>query len=177
MLRNYFALIYSVDIATPDYMGHGKLLEGYLDDPRAMFCPADDTNDPVEELAKVRSQSDNAFSSYLYRQLDRTQSDRIDDLGNSNPDLAATALLLDSNALLPPPQGRTNHENRVVNIAYHDGHVQQTYNSDNQTDGLFSLRAGDMSAFKNRLDQIMIAADYQLVGDPAAAPTSAYPWP
>lgn len=162
------SLIYCVDTPTPQYIGHGRLIEHYLDSPAVLFCPSDDTNDPVEELAKVRDRSANAFSSYFYRQLDRTTpgKDRIDDLGESNPGLAANVLLLDSNALLPAAYGgdRTNHRNEQINLAFRDGHVTQEHNDDNA----FTLTAS--GPFDAQLDEMLIRGDFSLVGDLSDAP-------
>ncbi len=164
-------MMFSASHAPADLVGHGVVLDSYLDDERAMFCPDDDSADPVEELENIRSKTDNAFSSYLYRQLDRTEDSRIDALGESTEGVAATALLLDMNALLPGDNFRTNHGNRTVNIFYIDGHVDPQTNSSNQSDGVFSIRLADMADFFGRLDQILVSADFALVGDPADAPT------
>lgn len=164
------SLMFSFDHNPPGLVGHGMVLNGYLDDERAMFCPDDDSSDPFEELENILRKTDNAFSSYLYRQLDRTQDSRIDFLGESTDGVRATALLLDMNALLPGDNFRTNHGNRIVNVFYIDGHVERYPNSSNQTDGVFSLRPPDMADFFSRLDQIIVNADYGLIGDPADAP-------
>lgn len=152
-----------------DFVGHGVVLDQYLEDEKVMFCPADDSADPFEELANIRSKNDNAFSSYLYRQLDQTQDSRIDSMGESTQGVRAAALLLDMNALFPGDNFRTNHANRTVNIFYADGHVESFNNSSNQTDGVFSLRPTDFD-FIGRLDQILVNADFALIGDPADAP-------
>jgi prepilin-type N-terminal cleavage/methylation domain-containing protein/prepilin-type processing-associated H-X9-DG protein len=158
-----------------ELIGLGLTLDGYIGDPRAMFCPADDSADPTEELEHIKKRDDSASCSYFYRQLDRTTKQLIDDLGESNSGLSATALLLDANSLLSfsPDYFRTNHQNAVVNILYNDGHVSSHKNSDNQTDGLFSIRDRDFGVDPSggaRLDEIFIAADFALIGDPKDAP-------
>jgi len=153
-------------------VGLGLLLAHYLDADAAMFCPADDTNDPVEELVKLRDRTGSAFASYLYRQRDRVEHDRLGDLGYSNPGLRASALVLDLNALIPSPPEywRTNHRNRQVNVGYHDGHVAELFNSNDASDGLFSLRTADLAAPDVRFDQILIRADFALVGEAGEVP-------
>jgi prepilin-type processing-associated H-X9-DG protein len=84
-------------------------------------------------------------------------------------------LLVDANSLLSfdPSYFRTNHQNAVVNILYNDGHVESQKNSDNQTDGLFSIRDQDFGVDPSggaRLDEVFIAADFALTGNPADAP-------
>jgi prepilin-type N-terminal cleavage/methylation domain-containing protein/prepilin-type processing-associated H-X9-DG protein len=151
-------------------VGHGMILSHHMTEPRAMFCPDDNSNDPVEELANIRDRNDNAFSSYLYRQLDQTTNNRIDHLGHNDAGLPAQALLLDINSLIPGNTYRTNHNNRYVNIFYADGHVQRFHNSTTTTDGLFSIRLADMADFFGRVDQILVNADFSGIGDPADAP-------
>ena len=181
--RGYFGTgqatnaIYLLDLthSTDALVGMGLTHGSYLADPRAFFCPADDSADPNEELEHIQQRDDSASCSYFYRQFDRTTKTLIDDLGDANPDLAATALLIDANSLLSfsPDYFRTNHANAIVNILYNDGHVESQQNSDNQADGLFSIRDQDFAADPSggkRMDEIFIAADYARVGDPENAP-------
>ena len=172
--RQANSMIYSVDTAPPALVGHGLVLDGYLDDQRAMFCPDDNSTDPVEELANIKAKTDNAFSSYLYRQLDQTTRDRIDDLGLDDAGVAATVLALDMNFLMPGNNFRTNHANQTVNLLYIDAHVEVAENASNPSEGIFSIRPSDSVGFPPyaaRLDQILIAGDFNRVGDPAAAPS------
>ncbi len=177
--RGYFGIDQATNAiytnGTDDLVGIGLTLDGYITEPRAMFCQADDSADPAEELEHIQKRNESASCSYFYRQLDRTTKPLIDDLGESNPGLSATALLIDANSLLSfsPDYFRTNHGNRIVNILYNDGHVDSQQNSDNQTDGLFSIRDQDFGVDATggaRLNEIFIAADYALIGDPADAP-------
>ena len=177
--RGYFGVAQATNAiytkGTDQLIGLGLILDGYTADPRTMFCPADDSTDPTEELEHITKRDDSASCSYFYRQLDRTTKTRIDDLGESNPGLTASALLIDANSLLSfsPDYFRTNHENTVVNILYHDGHVESYPNSNDQTDGLFSIRDQDFgidASGGRRLDQIFIAADFGLIGEPQDAP-------
>ena len=159
-------------IHTDRLAGLGMVLDRYIQDPQAMFCPSDDSADPIEELENIKNGNAPASCSYFYRQLDRTTNDRIYDLGQSNPGLLAAALLVDANALITsfPGSFRTNHENASVNILYFDGHVESFPNSSNQTDGTFSIRDGDVFNAADRLDKIFITADFALHGNPTDAP-------
>jgi len=177
--RGYFGYQQATNVlytmGTDALVGLGLTHGDYLSDPRALFCPADDSTDPTEELEHIRKRNDSASGSYFYRQLDRTTKTMIDDLGDSNPDLAATALVLDANSLLSfdPSYFRTNHDNQIVNILYNDGHVTMQSNSQDTRDGLFSIRDQDFGVDPSggaRLDQIFVTADYALTGDPSNAP-------
>jgi len=173
--RGYFGINQATNaiytLGTDELVGLGMMLDGYASDPRTMFCPADDSTDPTEELDHVMKRNESASNSYFYRQLDRTTKFRIDDLGQSNPDLLASALLIDANSLLSfdPSYYRTNHDNQTVNILYNDGHVVSESNDGTQSDGLYSVRDQDFGIDPSggkRLDEIFIKADYLLIGDP-----------
>jgi prepilin-type N-terminal cleavage/methylation domain-containing protein/prepilin-type processing-associated H-X9-DG protein len=179
--RGYFGINQATNAiytqGTNQLIGLGMILDGYAEDNNIFFCPADDSTDPTEELEYIRLRNNSASSSYFYRQLDRTTNDRIDDLGQSNPGLLASALLIDANSLLSfsPDYFRTNHENSTVNILYNDGHVESYPNSSDQSDGTFSIRDQDFGTDPTggkRLDQIFIAADFALQSDPKNAPTA-----
>ena len=151
--------------------GAGALLDGELPDPRAFFCPDDDTSDPVEELAKLDARPrPDVFTSYFYRQLDETSHDRLADLGRNSAGFAARALALDANSLGDAELGRTNHRAERVNLMFVDGHVRRHANATHA----LSIRAEDYWGFPEsldgRLDDILIAADYGESGDPTAAP-------
>lgn len=163
-----FAQMATSQIWSPpgDRVGLGLLLDGDLSDPSALFCPGDDTNDPVEELAKIERRDGNemAFSSYLYRQLQATTKGRLEDLGESDVGLPATALVMDSNSLGPETFNlhRTNHDAKRVNILFTDGSVRG-YGND---EGRFNLRGqdfatfpGSMASLMQRLDAIWRTAD------------------
>ncbi len=179
--RGYFGISQATNAiyttGNDELIGLGMTLDSYITEPRAMFCPADDSTDPTEELEYIKDRSESASCSYYYRQLDRTTKTLIDDLGQSNPGLTASALLVDANSLLSFNEDyfRTNHQNAIVNILYNDGHVTSQTNSSNQTDGFFSIRDQDFGADPTggqRLDEIFIAADFALVGNPADAPAA-----
>ena len=158
------------------YNGLGIIAEYHLREPRVLFCPDDDTNDPVEELGKLKTRSADAYTSYLYRQLDQTEATRLEALGDNEAGLEARALALDVNSLgtLHPALRRTNHQNQTVNILYVDGHVIARPN----VNDAFSMDAasanatmlGDFSQARRRLDQIMVNADFAQDGNPLDAP-------
>ncbi|MEE9212601.1 MAG: prepilin-type N-terminal cleavage/methylation domain-containing protein [Phycisphaeraceae bacterium] len=152
----------------PQHVGVGLLLkQHHLSDPRAMFCPGDDTNDPVEELDKIEQKSmDHAFGSYYYRQRDQITETFIHNLGQNDADLDAVALLLDANTINAGDFSRSNHGARQVNILFLDGHVSTFINNDD----LFSLRGMDLANPEPRLNQILINADYAAMSDPGDAP-------
>lgn len=113
----------------PTFVGHGKVLDGYINDPTALFCPGDD--DPVdvdEELAKARENED-MFGSYYYRHGAEQQDSRIDQLGRNMDGRRATALALDRN-YMPDFNRQTNHRASVVNVLYHDSRVESYRNDD-----------------------------------------------
>lgn len=149
----------------------GPLLASDVRQPRVLFCPADDTSDPIEELEKLeRRGSADAFCSYLYRQRDQTTRDRLDNLGENGLGLPARALVLDVNSLGAGELWRTNHQARKVNILYLDGHGETFENRQH----VFSLRKADYFGFpasvERRLNAILVAADYAETGDPANTP-------
>ncbi len=151
--------------------GLGTLLNVDLRQPRVLFCPADDTNDPFEELEKIDRRGDeDAYCSYLYRQRDQITRDRLDYLGTNDLGLEARALALDANSLGEGDFARTNHEAREVNILYRDGHAE-TF--ENRRD-VFSLRQEDFFGFpasiERRLNEILVAADFAESGDPTQTP-------
>ena len=153
-------------------VGLAAMLSGYLDDERVLFCPADDSNNPVEELEAIRSRARSASSSYYYRQLVQADKVRVDDLGRVHRDLPATALIMDANALITAfPNGfNTNHQNTIVNVAYTDGHLATYPNSNDLEDGTFSVRNVDLADVVGRLRQIFVNADFALQGEPDQAP-------
>ena len=147
-------------------VGLGVLIENYITDERAMFCPDDDSNNPVEELSSIEHRDASASSSYYYRQLPDTDHPRIDDMGESAPDVNASALLMDANSVITAfPNGfNTNHQNRVVNVAYADAHVRTFQNSTDLRSGTFSVRDEDLADIPGRLRQIFVNADFGLTG-------------
>lgn len=151
--------------------GLGPLLAHDLTQPRVLFCPADDSSDPIEELDKLEhDRQADVYCSYLYRQRDQITRDRLDNLGENALGFPARALALDANSLGAGELYRTNHQARRVNILYLDGHAETFENRQD----VFSLRAQDYYGFpesiEHRLNEILVAADYAETDDPANVP-------
>ena len=151
--------------AARTYNAHGALLVKHLSQPAAMFCPGDDSSDPVEELAKLKDRSDqDAYCSYLYRQLDarapgQSPSRSLDDLGLNAAGGPVRALILDMNSKMQVPgmerHTRTNHGGREVSVGFVDGHAELVKN----TDDALTMRSGDEPVLFERLDEILEYAD------------------
>lgn len=141
------------------YNAHGALIEGYLQDNRALYCPGDDSTDPFSEMAKINTSQD-AYGSYIYRQLDalRPGSKKLATLTNSNGQ-RAHLLALDRQTIVTaiPNAYRTNHDNERSNLLFSDGHVESFTNS---RANLFTLRPNDYFNFPGRLDEIMLNGDH-----------------
>ena len=111
------------------YEAHGVLLKKRFVQPTIMFCPDDDSSDPVEELPKIYNASEkDAYCSYLYRQLDgqregTTPSANIASLGFNNQGDRVNALVMDVNSLLPEAPVRTNHRGRKVSVGFLSGNA------------------------------------------------------
>ncbi len=142
-------------------MALGLLMGRILTIPQMMYCPGDDSNDPVEELDKVMNRKISpAYSSYLYRQLDETDGNgRIEALGRNARGGRATALALDINSLITvdPSFRRTNHNAVKVNVLFTDAGVRGVHNRDNR----FSLRDQDLMDLAARRGEILQTADAQ----------------
>lgn len=147
------------------FNAHGALLVKHLAPPEAVFCPGDDSTDPVEELAKLKDRGDqDAYCSFLYRQLDarapgQSPSRSLDGLGLNAAGEPVRALILDMNSKMQVPgmerHTRTNHGGREVSVGFVDGHAELLSNSDDQ----MTLRHGDEEVVFERLDEILEYAD------------------
>jgi len=146
------------------YMALGLLISRSLAYAELLYCPADDSNDPEEELAKIRQQAaEPAFSSYLYRQLQETTGHgAIDQLGRNSTGGRARALAMDMNSVVTvaPEWQRTNHQARKVNVLYVDGSVLG-FNNDTHA---FSLRDQDLADMVGRRAAILQQADHGYTG-------------
>lgn len=138
------------------YNGCGALIEYEMPTVEGFFCPGDNSTDPKEELAKLRARgAEDAYGSYLYRQLDQAESARLDALGCNDDGLPVRAILLDLNSEMPGSPIRTNHGGLKVNIGFADSHAAGFDNSDKA----FTLRAEDAANPFGRLDEILKYAD------------------
>jgi prepilin-type N-terminal cleavage/methylation domain-containing protein len=145
------------------YNAHGALLQKHLGNAQAMYCPDDDSADPIEELEKIRQRAPDAvvYCSYFYRQLDArspvsSPSTMLDCLGNNAAGLRVTALIMDANSLLQIPgvPTRTNHRAENVCVGFAGGHVGKFENSG----GNLTL-IGSVPDMLPRLDSIFERAD------------------
>ena len=97
-----------------------------------MFCPDDDTSDPVEELNNIINKSKDAHSSYLYRQLDGRKDGVIPSailgaLGTNNRDQLVNVLVMDMNSFLPMAPVRTNHRGLKVSVGFANEGVDEPH--------------------------------------------------
>ena len=145
------------------YNAHGAVLEKHLRNEKAMYCPDDDTSDPVEELAKIRRRAPEyaVYASYFYRQLDARAPGspagaRLDDLGTNGAGGRVTALVMDANSLLviPGVPTRTNHRAETVSVGFARGSAETFKNPD----GKLTL-TGSVPEMLPRLDAIFQYAD------------------
>lgn len=159
--------------AIPAYNAHGTLLP-YLSNPYAIYCPSGPESLTEQHIDNLRASNTDAFSSYVYRQLDQTTGDRLAGLGYNDAGRQARALMFDYSQFGPFGFVYTAHDYRYNNIVYLDGHVQfieargQAFAS--QPDDFTGFPA-DLTALVRRADQICINADYAEHGDPGWAPT------
>jgi prepilin-type N-terminal cleavage/methylation domain-containing protein/prepilin-type processing-associated H-X9-DG protein len=163
-------------------LGLGVLQPRYIKSPHVFYCPGDNSNDVPEELSKAILHSENdAYCSYVYRQLDQTSSGNIDNLGRNvltdDVWVRATALALDVNSRgndLAQVPFRTNHNAKWVNILYIDAHVTRFRNEDD----IFAMRSEDYESLlqysfatvERRLNEIFCRADFGLNANPKEMP-------
>ncbi|MGD8452964.1 MAG: prepilin-type N-terminal cleavage/methylation domain-containing protein [Phycisphaerae bacterium] len=158
------------------YQGLGPLLKTTCPEARAFFCPADGKQNLQQELPKIGTDED-AYGSYLYRQLDQLpegyERGLLDTLGENIVDEVAIpveTLAFDMNSFGPEPYYQANHDGLVVNVLYRDGSVRRFAMRDDclaiPLEAFFSP-TGIFTA----LDQILVNADYAYrTGRPAEAP-------
>jgi prepilin-type N-terminal cleavage/methylation domain-containing protein/prepilin-type processing-associated H-X9-DG protein len=158
-LRGYFDGITPTNalyLITPDMtVGAGTLVDFYLSDAEALYCPGDDTLDPVEEIGALRVRSNDVSSSYYYRQLPQAEQRTLASLRSPT----TTSMLIDANALITvvPDFGRSNHAATRVNLAFADGHAVSRTNDDER----YAIGDADLANPVPALRQIFVTADSQ----------------
>ena len=138
------------------YDGSGALIEREMTSAEGFFCPGDNSSDPDEEIPKLRSRGDeDAYGSYLYRQMDQAESVNLDSLGRNDDGMDVRAMLMDLNSEMPGQPVRHNHSGLRVNIGFVDGHAEGFDNSEKT----FTLRAEDVMNPFGRIDDVLKYAD------------------
>jgi len=158
--------------ASAQSTGLGLLTKGYVENPKSLLCPIDDDkNFAATFYANLASTTTNARGSYMYRQLDQTSKDHINDLGTNSFNNPAHAIVMDWQSRGTGDYLHTNHDqNEKLNVLYSDGHVQPFSDQEKA----FAAHAPDFASFPtswtHRIDQTWITADWSETGDPAKAP-------
>lgn len=144
-----------------EYTGLGTLLDRRYITHEVLFCPRDDKADPSAEYKKAyTSSTDNAWGSYLYRQLDGQAGSpprrRLENLGNNARGRKVSVLILDAQctmvwAGLPL---KSNHNGEKCSVGLASGTVTSVTN-----DGARLTLSGNTSSTYQRLDQILETAD------------------
>jgi len=157
------------------YTGIGLLLDWHSTPARLLYCPADDTRNQEEELPRIGTDLD-AYGSYTYRQLDQVPAPyaagKLTELGANvigNISVPVEALAFDTNSLGPGPYRHTNHKAASVNVLFRDGSARSFSNRR----GVFSIPPESFQSptqILERLDQILINADYGYSHAPQDAP-------
>lgn len=181
------------------YVGSGLLIKNKSASPQEFYCPADETEDETDDQQKIGT-DENAYSSYLYRQLDAvpagSRHGRIGDLGDnqckypngSKTQVQVQALAMDVSSYGQGPMQHLTHAGLTVNVLYQDTSVRDQKNlmvketgvaprTDPQElpdDRIFSLymdRAfGPDSYLAKRINDVLIRADFSYQHNPVEAP-------
>ena len=141
--------------------GLGRLVELGMLDGRVLFCPTDANADPAAELAKLRTRAgDDAWCSYLYRQLDGQEGPRprtrLASLGNNAQGRRITVLVMDMQCELEwagLPKKRP-HEGLRCGIGFIDGSARTVRNIDRALTFM-----GSVDHVEERLNEMLEAAD------------------
>ena len=150
-------------------VGLGLLLANELaNTPKSLFCPSSDQSvDADVELARVGQTQ--AQGSYYYRHAGNTflfdppnlptppEHVMLDDLGTNRNGLPIGALAIDVISLAPPGlaafnvKTRTQHQEKVANILFSDGHVATRLNTNAQ----FTVDISDYAALRDAFNRIL----------------------
>ncbi len=157
--------------ASHTYNGLGNMLATSLTDARVLICPADaDPEAKHNFMTALGSSGMDAYSSYIYRQSDQTNSNHLLQPGVNGLGQPARALMLDWQCDGPVPFAHASHDHgEYLNVLYSDGHVQEF--SDPSSFGADATAFSAMpGSYLKRLDQIWVTADYAENGNPDNAP-------
>jgi len=158
------------------YVAAGLLLEGYLEDDNAMFCPGDEFLEIEDELPKIGESGLTAYGSYWYRNLDAVEPGRafLSNLGNNTDgaqsygEVAALAVDRQSLVVFPGSSQQVNHNNEFTNVLAADGSVSGL--GVDPKGHPFSISNDDMGDPFGRLDAIFINADHLADGNTSDFP-------
>lgn len=134
-----------------EYMGLGLLSKNPgKSGNEFLFCPADGSRNLAEEAPRIGDPDNNAYGSYLYRQMDLMpeqilKEGKLDNLQEcefkfpAGPDptageditLEVQALALDANSLGSGDLEHINHDGERVNVLYKDGSTNP-FDNENQ---------------------------------------------
>ncbi len=183
-----------------EYMGLGLLMRNPGQTGNEfLFCPDDDFLNLAEEGPRIGQPEQNAFSSYLYRQMDIMpeqirEEGKLDNLQSADyfrPALSGSvkektihlevqAMALDANSLGTGDFEHTNHQGQRVNVLYKDGSTQPFDNKEQQGHyyrGPWASISGRAISGRfpdevlQELDRIFIAGDYSFISpEPWRAP-------
>lgn len=141
--------------------GMGVLVERGMLPAKTLLCPTDINADMTAESEKLRTRSaDNAWCSYLYRQLDGQEStplkNRLANLGNNAQGKRIAALIVDMQcemqwAGLPI---KKNHDGTRCGMGFSDGSARFVPNTNQK----LTLN-GPTDMVDQRLDEILEYAD------------------
>ena len=153
--------------------GLGLLTQGWCNNPKAFLCPFnDDPQFAADFKANLNKPGADAYSSYMYRQLDQTEKSRLTNLGNNGLNKPAKALLMDWQSEGPAPYRHTSHDDdEYLNVLYIDGHVQSYPNTHDALVVDTTDFAAMPASYVKRLDRNWVKADFAETGALAAAPT------
>jgi prepilin-type N-terminal cleavage/methylation domain-containing protein len=158
------------------YMGQGQLLRRICPQPAAFFCPADGNFNQDEELPRIGT-SDDAYGSYLYRELDQlppvAARGLLDRLGANIVGAIAVpvaALALDTNSLGPGRAFHVNHDGKRVNVLFRDASVRDFANR-NDCLAIPAAAFANWALIPGAIDQLLTNADFAYQsGSPEHAP-------
>lgn len=141
--------------------GMGVLVESRMLPAKSLFCPTDIDADVTAEAEKLRTRStDNAWCSYLYRQLDGQEStplkNRLANLGNNAQGKRITALVMDMQCAFQwtGVPIKKNHDGARCCIGFSDGSARVVPNTDQN----LTLN-GATSLLEQRLNEMLQYAD------------------